>query len=71
MEVDLQRRFVLIIGFYVKPYFPVKEVCLDWQKWILQIQIQNERKRHPTKNHNPPQVKWSVPNHSLKIPIVI
>jgi hypothetical protein len=40
MEVDLQRWFVLIIGFYVKPYFPVKEVCLDWQKLILQIQIQ-------------------------------
>ena len=38
MEVDLQCRFVLIIGFYVKPYFPVKEVCLDWQKLILQIQ---------------------------------
>ena len=25
----------------MKPYFPVKEVCLDWQKLILQIQIQN------------------------------
>ena len=25
MEVDLQRWFVLIIGFYVKPYFPVKD----------------------------------------------
>ena len=22
----------------MKPYFPVKEVCLDWQKLILQIQ---------------------------------
>ena len=24
----------------MKPYFPVKEGCLDWQKLILQIQIQ-------------------------------
>ena len=40
MDVDLQHWFVLIIGFYVKPYFPVKEMCLDWQKLILQIQIQ-------------------------------
>ena len=39
MEVDLQRWFFLNSGFYVKPYFPVKEVCLDWQKLILQIQI--------------------------------
>jgi hypothetical protein len=37
--MDLQRWFVLIIRFYVKPYFPVKEVCLDWQKLILQIQM--------------------------------
>jgi hypothetical protein len=37
--MDLQHWFVLVIGFYVKLYFAVKEVCLDWQKLILQIQI--------------------------------
>ena len=40
----------------MKPYFPFKEVCLDWQKLILQIQIDTksapklEGKRKQKKN---------------------